>query len=252
MNKIINILLLLLLVIFISFRVTTACGELQKDEKAEPAIPGLPKTYSGTLPCADCPGTGYFFQVQKDSFTELSWDTGRNPDPFEKTGSWELHGDTLFALQDGEFYKSFLYREHELVLLTTEQQQVTGDSAGYYRLERIMSEESIRARYAEFREEGIDFIASGNEPFWSVRINTEISLLYITPGDSIRAASPQVQETDSSAIYTADTGSQTITLHAEEKYCVDSMSGFLFTHTVTAETGDPELLHGCGIYLDEI
>lgn len=253
MNKILNISLLLLLVIFISFRVTTACSEIERAGQNTP-FSDLPRTYTGTLPCADCPGNLYHFQIMEDSFIELSWYLDLDSGPAEETGSWDFRGDTLFAYRDQdqnkeEPYKVFLYEDDQLTLLDSDRQRITGDLAGQYILYRMESEESIRSRYAEFKEEGIDFIASGNEPFWSVRTDFEGSLLYITPEDTISASAPAVKEYTNAVTITAETGSDSVTVEAEKTYCMDTMSGFLFTHTVTAEVNG-KTITGCGMYLE--
>lgn len=246
-----------MLVIFISFRVTMACGELQKSDTVDETLPGLPKTFSGMLPCADCPGILYYVQLKDDSFTEISWYQDRDPGFFEESGMWSIKGDTLFTYSDTDIdsddpYKIFLYRDDQLTLLDENRQQVTGELARHYQLEQNHSEESIRTRYSEFEEEGIDFIASGNEPFWSVRVDNETSLTFRTPVDSLLTSAPELQEKQNGVVFTATSGSDIIMLTAEKTYCIDSMSGFLFTHTVTLEIPGRDSLSGCGMFLDEL
>lgn len=247
-NKGVNIVLLLLLVIFISFRISTACSELEKMNLSEPPIAELPKTYTGTLPCADCPGIWYYFQIGEDSFIELMQYRDRSLDFSETIGTWELWGDTLFAYRDDELYQAFLYEEDELLLLDQQKETVTGELAGSYRLERIMSEKSIRSRYAELKEKGIDFIASGNEPFWSIQLDAGNTLIYRTPEDSIQIQAPDIQSSEEEISFSTG-GAHSIEMQAVKKYCIDTMSGFLFTHTVTARV-DGRSLTGCGLFLD--
>ena len=90
MNKFINITILVLLAIFISFRINIACNELRKSGEAEQenAELSIPSSFTGILPCADCPGIQYVLTLDENSFTEVSRYKDRSSEPFITEGAW--------------------------------------------------------------------------------------------------------------------------------------------------------------------
>jgi uncharacterized membrane protein len=254
-NKVINITILLLLVLFISFRLSITCSEMDRgsQEHISEEIETLPLTFSGVLPCADCPAIDYHLVIEEDGFTELSWYRDRSPDPFKVTGEWVLRNDTL-RIYDGEtdqLLKTFLFGDQSLTLLDHSEQRVTGDLADMHRLEKSQEESSIRRRHLELKEDGIDFLASGNEPFWNVQIDFDGNrvLRYRTPESDIEFPLPEKSEENDVIRWYTENRYGSVTLTVQEKYCRDTMSGFLFTHTVTIMKNGGSEMHGCGRYL---
>jgi uncharacterized membrane protein len=255
-NKIINITILLLLVLFISFRISLACEQMDRDADAtfteSEQIDNLPVTFSGQLPCADCPAIDYYLLIEEDGFTGLSWYRDRSPDPFEESGRWELRDDTL-SIYDGDDtrLKTFLYNNDRLTLLDTELQEITGELADHYVIETSPEEASIRQRHNELRDEGVRFLASGNEPFWNIRIDDQNRFSYRSMEREWSTDLPEGSESSgASKTYRLEIDSDTLTMIVKDTYCRDSMSGFLFTHTVTLQKdGEPDL-HGCGRFLN--
>ena len=72
-----------------------------------------------------------------------------------------------------------------------------------------------------------DFIATGNEPFWSVRVTGE-SLVYSTPEDiDGQELSPaRREESDGVLRYEGEAGGEAFALVLHEEPCQDSMSGW--------------------------
>lgn len=252
-NKAINITLLILIVLFVSFRITTACEQLNQESVQSEIPEELPVTYTGFLPCADCPGIEYYLLLEEDRFTELSWYRDRSETPFEETGTWNLKSDTLKIFDENdELLKTFLYEKDRLTLLDQNQERVTGDIAEMYRIERNQEETSIRNRHNQLRdEEGVDFIASGNEPFWSVRIDLDGSIQHLTPESELTFPATGPIETESETLFETANDSDSLKITIHENYCRDSMSGFLFTHAVTIQLNQDEVMSGCGRYLSE-
>lgn len=255
-NKIINITILLLLVLFISFRISMACEQMNRDADdtltESEQIDNLPVTFSGQLPCADCPAIDYYLLIEEDGFTGLSWYRDRSPDPLEETGRWELRDDTLSIYDEHDgLLKTFLFEDDRLTLLDADRQQISDEPADHYVIEKSPEDASIRQRHNEFRDEGVRFLASGNEPFWNIRVDDQGRFSYRSME---REWSTDLQDTpepeESSQTYRVETNSDRVTMIVEKTYCRDSMSGFLFTHTVTLQqNGEPDL-HGCGRFLN--
>lgn len=253
-NKVINITLLLLIILFVSFRISTACSQInQENETAESEnIEELPISFSGMTPCADCPGIEYYLHIEEDHFTELRFYRDRNPEPFVTTGSWFLQNDTLTIYNENEeVLNTFLFSEDRLTMLDREKQQVNGDLADMYILEKNHEESSIRRRHIQLRDDGIDFIASGNEPFWSVQIDFHGELKYRTPETDQTVPVPELRDEDDVKILQAELDSGSMVISIKNNFCRDTMSGFLFTHTVSVQFNGEREITGCGRYLNE-
>lgn len=250
MNKLIHFRLLFLLILLISFGISVACGQLNKNgDKSQ--IENLPVTYSGTIPCEDCPGIDYDIQIMKDSFSSYRFYRDRDSETYSKTGTWKLKNDTLFTFVNGRPCKVFLYGEERLIMLDNNREQITGDLANQYRLESSADIESISLQHQQLKRAGIIFTASGNEPFWNIRIDGDHKFVYRTPGEEItaRAAEPFVR--DKLTVIQATSDSIDFEVEIRKWICHDSMSGFPFTHEVTLRAGSEIQLKGCGIFLQE-
>jgi uncharacterized membrane protein len=257
LNKYINISILLILGIFISLRINVACSELEKlsDEEVPEETFSVPVSYSGVLPCASCPGIQYSLVLEDEKFTEASWYIDKDPNPFVKNGTWQQSADTLRLFDDsGELLKSFLLEGREIILLDETEERISGDLADNYRLFEISEFISIQEHLQALKKDGIEFTASGNEPFWSVRISTDRKLNYQTPDTSISIDARKLADSKSepsagnTIIYHALSGTSEYILQINPVHCQDDMSGFLFTHSVTF-TIDNKLYRGCGTFL---
>jgi uncharacterized membrane protein len=252
-NKVVNITILILIVLFVSFRLTTACNQMDQElKRAESeSIEELPVTFSGFIPCADCPGIEYYLLIEEDRFTEIRFYKDRDPESFTKSGEWFLQNDTLTIFdENNEALSTFLFSENQLTLLDQEQQKITGELAEMYVIERNYEESSIRRRHNQLKQEGVDFFASGNEPFWNVQIDFDGNLNYRTIETSQSAPAPEFQSNGNLKIWQANLESGTLIMTVEETYCRDTMSGFLFTHNVTVQLNGQYEMTGCGRFLD--
>ncbi len=105
---------------------------------------------------------------------------------------------------------------------------------------------------------GIDFIATGNEPFWSIEIDEEKFIRYSTP-DGIELTTPPVKATNIDAttkLYEADTDMGKMELQIMNKTCINDMSGDSSAYTVHVtiklkKDEKPRILHGCGTSLKQ-
>lgn len=100
-------------------------------------------------------------------------------------------------------------------------------------------------------ENGIDFIASGNEPFWSLEMNFDSSLTFKTlNGDSVVVNTPKgIKPMDVAATgYRTKVGDQDLHIMIFDKPCEDNMSGKEFAKTVHVTYGKNKF-NGCGHYL---
>jgi uncharacterized membrane protein len=220
-------------------------GQVQTSEELQP----LPRIYNGFIPCASCPGIDYTLQIKSNLITEISYYLDRSENPIVKTASWKVHGDTLsISYRDERASKYYLISDSTLTLLNQDGERITGELADHYVLQRNFEAESIRERHRELKNMGVDFIATGNEPFWSVRLLTNDTLTFSTPQSSNTLSIKSRENAGNLQVYHAENDERSLTMTIEEKYCRDSMSGFLFTHIVKIDPvwSEGNELKGCG------
>ncbi|MCC5940247.1 MAG: hypothetical protein JJU37_01795 [Balneolaceae bacterium] len=253
-NKVINITILLLLVIFISIRLSIACEELNKsavDQQTNNQVGDieLPAAFSATAVSSSDHQLHYSLILKDNRFKEVVLFDDESQSTIENTGLWEISNNRV-TLTDhqGELLKLFRLQESELLLIKATDETTPHLTINEFSIQPVSEFSSIINHQHRLREDGVQFIASGNEPFWSVQIDNENNISFRTPDTDISGRIPNF-ETGSSLISTSfNAGSVSARLDASELYCVDSMSGFLFTHTVTL-TMENETWFGCGAVL---
>jgi uncharacterized membrane protein/heat shock protein HslJ len=102
-------------------------------------------------------------------------------------------------------------------------------------------------------ESGIDFVASGNEPFWSVDVNFDQNITFkVLEGDSISVATPKgTKLMDVAATsYRVKTDSDYFEVIIYDKSCEDGMSGKEFPKSVEINY-EKKRYTGCGAYLSD-
>lgn len=240
------------LILFIVVRVNIALNYQDNEQQRVDFEPDLPSAYTGTLPCADCPGVEYELRLEEGQFTEFSRYIDREPDYNSKTGRWQISGNTLsLSTDDPEFSKRFYISEDSLKLLGNAGDEITGELAENYRLQRNNEFQSILNLHTELRKNGVKFVGNGNEPFWAFHVLEGDTLLYMEPDLEIKSRSLSINQLDSGVEYLAEFSSDhSLEISLNRQFCQDTMSGFLFTHTVTVtEPGVTRPRHGCGRYL---
>ena len=254
MNKVVNIVIIVLLALFISFRINVACNELAKEKQLETPETDtkieLPVFYTGVLPCASCPGIQYWLILKEDHYEVISRYQDRDSADFSKTGLWTLAGDTLRILgDDHQTVKTFLYDDDELKLLDRDENRIDTEHPESIRLAKSTESRSIYQQHQKLKEDGVHLVASGNEPFWSVRIEGETKLTFLTPDSTLSFEINKPAGNDDILSFSAEQDFGTFRLNLEEKYCQDTMSGYLFPHTATIEIAGNSM-NGCAAFLD--
>jgi|GEM_PF-780665 len=253
------IIIVICLIGFISFRLYIAfnagsfsAGSDNKQESFDFPT-GLPAVYTGTLPCASCPGINTHLLIDSTGFREVSEYIDEDGGPVATFGTWETSGtDSLFLNSDNERYKTYLIENDSLRMLDQSGNRIEGDLAENYLLTYSEMENQIRKRHAEFRADGYTFIASGNEPFWSVQVTNKEYVIYQTPQMRKSGSLEQRRFDVSSGTLEALFGSgETLQLSITDEFCRDSMSGFLFSRTVTLQY-EGRVERGCGRFLNEV
>jgi len=115
-------------------------------------------------------------------------------------------------------------------------------------------------RWNEFRNRGVEFLATGNEPFWSLEINQNGSVFFKSLGEISEVTMPlpkPVYGEDGKIVrYLAKNETTTLDFVIQQMPCTDNMSGATFGYFVSvalsgAKETKPLLLEGCGSYLGD-
>ncbi|MCS6991385.1 MAG: META domain-containing protein [Chitinophagales bacterium] len=113
--------------------------------------------------------------------------------------------------------------------------------------------------FEQFRRKGIDFYATGNEPFWVLEVDHTGGLGFRLldgiqvsfTGDCAPAPLPNAE----GYTYSASTPAGKILVTVLRKPCIDSMSGDTITYQVTVQIDQPDntrrSFQGCGRYLND-
>ncbi|QNA46030.1 COG3650 family protein [Lacibacter sediminis] len=117
---------------------------------------------------------------------------------------------------------------------------------------------NIPERWKQKAAAGIDFIATGNEPFWSIEMDEEKFIRYTTP-DGVELTTPPVKAVNIDAatkLYKAETEMGKLELQIMNKVCINDMSGDSSAYTVhltlkLKNDEKPRVLHGCGTSLKQ-
>ncbi|SFG11996.1 META domain-containing protein [Pontibacter chinhatensis] len=104
-------------------------------------------------------------------------------------------------------------------------------------------------------EQGIDFVATGNEPFWSLELDEEGQLTFrtLSEGDqSIKIPMPAAEKVsgEEGTVYKAQTSSGPLEIRLLRQPCEDTMSGKKSPYTVAVRYKGQEY-SGCGNYLSD-
>ena len=105
--------------------------------------------------------------------------------------------------------------------------------------------------------QGIDFIATGNEPFWKLEIDFDKVMHFkMLDGFEITTAvGESIKAMDANVIrYTANNEEGTLTVQIQKSVCINDMSGETLGYTVTIDTKTKadinyRMYKGCGQYI---
>ncbi|WP_167014508.1 copper resistance protein NlpE N-terminal domain-containing protein [Chitinophaga sp. Cy-1792] len=217
-----------------------------RDNAGKSAQTHLTGTYQGTLPCADCPGMDYQISLYDDhTYSELKSYQGRGLNvAYVETGTWKAVNDSVAMLEQKMDSTSFLASEGKLVLLDKAGKRVEGVLASNYELKPIEGGD-IRKLLSDKKTNGVNFYASGNEPFWSLELDKKNIRFKTANGDSIYVPLPGLtMNTDTLKIYKT----KDITINIRNTACSDDMSGFMRPNTVQLTIGD-KTYSGCGQFI---
>lgn len=127
-----KIVFLLITIVVLSY------GCEQKVATDQPLIHTVSVTWTGVIPCADCPGIKYELTLKNDgTFREESVYLEEDVQPFIDTGQWKIDKDSIITLGKRTVGKRyFKYTGVSLKMLDNKKQPIESSLAEYYVLER--------------------------------------------------------------------------------------------------------------------
>ena len=205
--------------------------------------------FQGMLPCKGCEGiqqTVYFETDNTYKTEELNWGTKM---PVKKQrGRWEKIGDTILLYSQNTITSRFQFKGDSLYTTFRDGKWVNGTEMQQYVLIRKPSGTANDA-WRQKGEQGIDFYAIGNEPFWNIEIDNERMILFKVADWQKPVIVPIEKPSmfrDSIVYLIPDSNKLRITIFNE--FCSDGMSDFLYEQKVQVRYKG-QLYKGCGMYL---
>ena len=269
MNKI----LILSTIIFLIIIGCSSAPEFVPDPKSVTFLTN--GIWLGMLPCADCEGIDYQINLKNDyTFKQKSVYKGKSEEIFIDEGRWGFVSDSVIAVSGNEDYKMFLIQQDHLVMLDQDGNKIESSFEERYHLSKddgtvkeIMPvkpvEEVVEMNLNYYQEKflsGVDFIARGNEPNWTLEIDLEKSMSFAAMYD-IKVNTPAVEgikaQDSDVTLYTAKTDSGELVITVIKDKCQDNMSGENFPYKVRVEAKSSadstyKTFEGCGRFLYDI
>lgn len=232
----------------------------------------------GMLPCADCDGIDYQLNLKNDyTFKQKSAYKGKSEELFIDEGNWSFVSDSIISIDGSDDRKLFLVTDKDLVLLDQDGSRIESTFEEKYHLHKdpstinetneveevkalIPVKETVEMNSQHYQEKfvsGIDFIARGNEPNWTLEIDLEKSMSFATM-DDIKVNTPAVEgikaQDSDVTLYRAKTDSGELVITVIRDNCEDNMSGEKFSYKVRVEAKKSadvsyKTFEGCGKFL---
>jgi len=226
----------------------------------------------GMLPCADCEGIDYQINLKNDyTFKQKSVYKGKSEEILIDEGRWGFVSDSVIAISGNEDYKMFLIQQNHLVMLDQDGNKIESSFEERYHLSKDDGtvkeivpvkpvEEVVEMNLNYYQEKflsGVDFIARGNEPNWTLEIDLEKSMSFAAMYD-LKVKTPAVEgikaQDSDVTLYTAKTDSGELVITVIKDKCQDNMSGENFSYKVRVEAKSPadssyNTFEGCGRFL---
>ncbi|WP_162883897.1 copper resistance protein NlpE N-terminal domain-containing protein [Chromatocurvus halotolerans] len=135
-------------------------------------------TYSGTLPCASCPGIETVITLYENDTYERSLQyLNENPRPVTETGAftWNDAGSIITLDTDDNGPRHYQVREHHLLQLDMQGQPIQGDLAERYILDQHLEDpaiEDVQWRLIELNGKAIAPQDHQTQPFFTLQSET--------------------------------------------------------------------------------
>lgn len=212
--------------------------------------------WEGNLPCADCSGIQYQLTLRNNqSYEGTMTYEGKNVNPFVENGRWSISTQGWLILSSGSNTQmKFLIQDKSLRMLDQVGKIIHGPLSENY----VLHPKAIipAGNWVDQSARGINFAATGNEPFWSLEIifgktihfNTLDGYEIITPFvEGENAADANVTR------YRSATDSGELSVQISKRKCINSISGMESDYQVSIrvkkQSDTMKEYDGCGSYI---
>ncbi|HYE55729.1 MAG TPA: copper resistance protein NlpE N-terminal domain-containing protein [Chitinophagaceae bacterium] len=206
--------------------------------------------YQGLLPCKNCQGIRYTLLLEDSGRFKLEEFTlGKDIFPGKHEGRWVREGDSLRLIANRKVLAGFLIVKDTLRLAYREGDPITDSIRKEYWIVKAPGASSNPGWKAK-RDAGIDFIAIGTEPFWSLELDSGRSISF-RPAElpkplSFQSVQPRI--TKDSTVYSVSANDATLQVVIYNEFCSDGMSDNIYEHRVHVSYNG-QTFKGCGVYL---
>ena len=242
-------------------------NDQNKNKMNEKYFNEISGTYLGMLPCADCEKIIYRLQLNNDkTYQSKITYQGKSIAPILKKGTYTINDRFIIQLDEQAVNMNYLKKQSKgLLVLDKNGNQITGDLADLYYLLPIVksAENNKQNRYQQILQkkwqEGIDFYAFGNEPFWSLDMDFE-KTFHFKNLDGLEFNVPTVEPVKAMdanvSRYRSVTDSAEIIIQLNHTECIDNMNGQKFDYSVSIDIKSGEKTEytsykGCGNYVPD-
>lgn len=207
-------------------------------------------SYSGTLPCQDCEGIKQVVILDSGNRFRLAETyLGEEPKSIEKSGSWALQDGKVVLYSDNTALAHYAVAGNNLVYLEEANMQLNKNHSGKGMLarKRFIRSKKIDPNYLE----GIDIVAFGAEPSWSLDIHHKKAIQFSLPGlDAPVAFSPVAPRlSGDSIIYQVKTAGEIMEVVLAPGFCSDGVGEYLYDYKVKVSFRGRQYT-GCGAVLN--
>ncbi len=235
--------------------------EYEQNDTLARAVAGV---YSGNLPCEDCEGIRYRIVLKPDhTYDAQIVYQGSSEEPAYLSGSYAF-ADSVLRLDGTNKMNLFAVGNAKLHMLSESSEPFDDERYTLMKLSRDSKSPQPAEQQAEGNDpwvrlarEGIDFYATGNEPFWNVQMDFDNFIKFtkmdgpnitLPPVEGIRAQDANV------ILYRGETEAGSLDVTILQQVCTDNMSGAQrpFKVRVRYKAGEDEdftELEGCGNYV---
>ena len=212
--------------------------------------------WEGYLPCADCSGIEYQLTLRDNkSYEGTMIYEGKNVNPFVEDGSWSISSKGWLILTSGSNSQmKFLIQDKALRMLDQSGKIIQGPMSENY----ILNPKNTIAEgnWMEQSARGVNFAATGNEPFWSLEIIVDKSIHFKTP-DGFEIMTPFVKGVNAADAnitrYKSVSDSTELSVQISKRKCINTMSGresdYQVSIRIKKPNGSMSTYDGCGSYI---
>jgi uncharacterized membrane protein/heat shock protein HslJ len=263
MKFLLKIITLLTITAFIS------CGSNKKQKSNIPSAKNTTKTgiFIGEIPCASCEAIVFEIQLNADnSYQQTLIYRGESKTAIVNNGIFSISNEGIIQLDENAGSLNYLKAiPNGLLLLDKNGKVIEGALATNYILipKNNTSENNETAGFQQIllkkQQEGIDFYATGNEPFWSLEMDFDNLMRFKTMDGLVfnaPAVQPNLAQDHNVKRFRAITESGEIIIQIIESQCSDTMADQKFPYQViidfkTSKETEYTNFKGCGMYVPD-